>query len=47
LLDSRSLSEQTFADIQVFLQQGVAQNLTPDYKRELGNVADDRAEMCS
>jgi len=46
LLDSRPLSEQTFADIEVFLQQGVAENLTLDYKRELGDSISERAEMC-
>ncbi len=46
MLDSRPLSEQTFADIDVFLQQGVAENLTLDYKRELGDSAGERAEMC-
>jgi predicted HTH transcriptional regulator len=46
LLDGSQLSEQTFADIEIFLQQGVAEHLTLDYKRELGNAAGDRAEMC-
>jgi hypothetical protein len=46
LLDSRPLSEQKFTDIEAFLRQGVAENLTLDYKRELGNSTSERAEMC-
>jgi len=46
LLDSRSLSEQKFTDVEGFLRQGVAENLTLDYKRELGDSPGDRAEMC-
>ena len=46
LLDNRPLSEQDFADVEAFLQQGVAENLTLDYKRELGNSPSARAEMC-
>ena len=46
MLDSRTLSEQDFADIEAFLQQGVAENMILDYKRELGNSPSARAEMC-
>jgi len=46
LVDNRPLSEQDFADVEAFLQQGVAENLTLDYKRELGNSPSARAEMC-
>ena len=46
LLDNRPLSEQDFADVQAFLQQGVAENLTLDYKRELNDSRSARAEMC-
>lgn len=46
LLDGSPLSELTFADIEGYLRQGVAENLTLDYKRELGNSTGDRAETC-
>ena len=39
LLDSSPLFEQTLADVEVFLRQVVAENLTLDYKRELGDSA--------
>jgi hypothetical protein len=46
LLHTRPLSEQTFADVEAFLQQGAAENLALDYKRELGDSSGARAEMC-
>ena len=46
MLNSRPLSEQEFTDIEAFLRQEVAENLTLDYKRELDNSTGERAEMC-
>lgn len=46
MLDGRPLIQQTSADVEAFLGQGVAENLTLDYKRELGDSKGERAEMC-
>ncbi|WP_166180777.1 AlbA family DNA-binding domain-containing protein [Rubrobacter tropicus] len=46
MLDGRPLSRQILADVEAFLAQGRAEDLTLDYKRELGSSKGERAEMC-
>jgi predicted HTH transcriptional regulator len=47
LLDHRPLADQTYADLEAFLQQQIGENLTLDYKRELSTSSNrDRAELC-
>ena len=46
MLDGRPLSRQSLANVEAFLAQGRAEDLTLDYKREVGSSPGERAEMC-